>query len=102
MSYDLGLISSHGCVESFNITFNIRPMLDEAVGMNLKDLNRMPGRQVANIINWALIAMLNDAETFRVLEDPGGWGTLEQFYIWLQRLRDFCDRYPYAVLYVTG
>ena len=45
------------------------------------------------------IAWMKDyPENFRKYDAPNGWGTYDDFLLWLERLLEACERYPKALV----
>lgn len=104
MSLDIELYTDRGeILFEANITHNLAKMA-EAGGFYKAlwraDEELTTPQQLGAAIRRGLHSFVDHPATFRAFEPANGWGTFDDFVVWLLRLVEACDEYPDAVVEV--
>lgn len=106
MSLDVSLIAVRPtCVYDRNITHNLSRMADEAgiyrhvwrpdkAGVNTAG-------DLIEVLRSGIALMESDPQRFRKFDDPGGWGTYDQFLPWVRDYLSACEENPDATVRVS-
>lgn len=107
MSYDISLekeVTQVIDVYSCNITFNVANMAKESGLYDaLFDPDSMLYEKAGDIIpviTEGLKELLMKPEKYKKLESPNGWGTYEQFLMFVNNYKEACIRNPDAKIIV--
>ena len=76
-----------------NVTYNLADMYYKCIDKEkgFKKLDGMNCKEALPIINNAIQDMLNNAEEYRKLNPPNGWGSYEVLLSTLQEMRTCCE-----------
>lgn len=106
MSYDIYLSIDTGgaeraaIVEGRNYTSNVSPMWFTALGRPLRELNGMLAGDAIPLLEKAVAHMTDpaNAEIYRRMNPPNGWGNHEGATEYLTWLLNECTRHPKATI----
>lgn len=107
MSYDISLVIDTGkeereILEIGNYTYNCGSMFAKATEKqySLSDLNGMNCKEVAKIINFAIINMRSNPEKYKKLNPENGWGDYTSFLEYVEKIEKGCLENPKCNLLV--
>lgn len=106
MSYDVYLEIDTGgdeLVEVYdrNYTSNVSRMWRTA-GVNLRELTGMVAADAVPLLDRAIGAMTAEADTYRAMNPPNGWGDYDGALTFLCDLRAACVKHPKTTLRVSA
>ncbi len=103
MSLDITLIEVKPCeVYSANITHNLGKMA-EALGIyqhlwRPEELNITSAGQLIRPLEAAIENLIMNKERYSRYDAPNGWGTVDQFIPFLEKLLEKCKEHPDATI----
>lgn len=79
MSNDFHLRCEHGYGPDIEcgLTYNLTPMHYQACGYNWREFEKMPIKEVREILRKALAALILNPKHFKGFNSSNGWGTYE-------------------------
>lgn len=107
MSYDVYLLADLGGPElvtvtglNANYTYNCGPMLKEAVGVWLSELNGRLCSEVLPLLRLAIDKMKSDPRRYELLNPDNGWGDSIGWMDFLTKIANACELAPKAMVHV--
>ena len=92
--------SERHCIADRNMTYNLAPMLSEALGSGFRELDGAPCTEAAAVLSRAVERMKADPEHFKTMDPPNGWGDYHDALESLTWLVGLCESHPRASIYV--
>ncbi len=86
-------------IEVGNYTFNVNPMYQKA-RLSIHDLNNKKCKDVINMINDVYCKMVKNANEYKKLNPPSGWGDYWGALHFLEKIINKCKEYPDSILKV--
>lgn len=84
--------------ETFNVTYNLGPMLREAGFPSWDALRGAPAVETAGVLDGVARNLRADPGRFRALNPKNGWGNYEVCVEWVEDFRDACAANPKATI----
>jgi len=108
MSYDISLRVKVEGIDKYvevadggNITWNVRDLIKAASGWDIKnEENNGTAEEIGMLIQKGIFALETNPDTYKHLESPNGWGTIEGTLRFFKGFLEVCKEYPYAYVYV--
>ncbi len=107
MSYDVSLTINTGgeypatVTEVGNITWNLSPMFQAAMGCALRDLNGRFASEVVDVVEAGVRDMDEQPSYYTALNPENKWGNSEIARDFLARLAEACRKHPNATVEVS-
>lgn len=102
MSYDIDLRETCAhCkheqrTEQFNITYNLSPMISEALGCGLRDLNGKEASEIEALLEKGVLDMRARPNHYAEFNPPNGWGTYDGLLLVFTKLLSLVREHPNA------
>ena len=102
MSFDIDLretcphCNNEERTEEFNITYNLSPMIFEALGCGLRDLNGKKASEIKDDLERGVFDMIARPNHYATFSPPNGWGTYDGLLVVFQKLLSLVREHPDA------